>query len=906
MDRLTLSRTHSLGFALLALHLLTGPLQAQTSNVQRSSTVDYDAILAQEGYIRPPEVIERAVLAPRHLQVSLTNLSPAGRHFLTTQTLPMPRIEDFGKTHYNLAGWLIDPQAARARTLTTSTTVGLELISWEDGRKVTVQVPNGATVSNPRWSPNGQQVAFFANTPRETTIYVADVSNGRSRQVTRTPLLATHVTAVQWLADGEHVIAVLRPSNSNMMPEDNGVPTPKVRLTQEGENRLRTYFDLIESPHEMQLVEHYSTGQLARINVRNGRITPIGDPAMIRSVNASPDGQLFRVSLLERPFSYIVPVSNFGNTEQVWDAQGRSLTQLASQPLREGISANAGGGNAGGGAQPQRRSVSWRPDGPGLTFMRRDRATGQGQQGQGQEGGPRMDRFYNWLPPFTDESVELVYETENEINAVRYSEDSQILFITETSSDRWQTTFAMVRSDPGTRYTINRTRATGGAQGNNAAAAPAPTPANADQAASGPRGTLMTTNGANQLSVVRLSRDGQHVFLSGSSAQDAEERAAGAAAEETEAPRPVIEKLNFRTGEVTRIFEGNPDFTESVSVVLDQDVEQIVLSRQTRMMVPQSIYRNLVTGEERQLTSNEDFTPVEMRGVQQIAFEARRSDGLEIRVRVTLPPNFREGDRLPAMFWFYPSEYTSFDAYYRTSRNRDGVMNPATPPGPGRYPTFGPSAIQFFTLLGYAVVEPDAPIVGPEGRMNDNYIHDLRNNLSAVIDELDRRGIVDREKLAIGGHSYGGFSTINALAHTPFFKAGIAGASNTNRLTTPLGFQRESRDLWTARETYLSMSGLLHANQITGALLLYHGMQDQNVGTHPSNSERMFAALNGLGKTAALFMYPFEDHGQATQESRLDMWARWSAWLEKYVKNGGAPAAARLTTDSEESRNDGG
>jgi dipeptidyl aminopeptidase/acylaminoacyl peptidase len=169
--------------------------------------------------------------------------------------------------------------------------------------------------------------------------------------------------------------------------------------------------------------------------------------------------------------------------------------------------------------------------------------------------------------------------------------------------------------------------------------------------------------------------------------------------------------------------------------------------------------------------------------------------------------------------------------------------------------------------------------------MNDNYEHDLRNNLAAVIDELDRREIVDRTKLAIGGHSYGAFSTVNAMVHTPFFKAGIAGDGAYNRTLTPLGFQSERRDLWEAKDVYLSMSPFLYANNLTGALLMYHGLGDQNVGTDPTNSMRLFHALNGLGKTTALYLYPLEDHGPATRETLLDLWARWAAWLDKYVKN---------------------
>jgi dipeptidyl aminopeptidase/acylaminoacyl peptidase len=259
-------------------------------------------------------------------------------------------------------------------------------------------------------------------------------------------------------------------------------------------------------------------------------------------------------------------------------------------------------------------------------------------------------------------------------------------------------------------------------------------------------------------------------------------------------------------------------------------------------------------------------------------------------VDVTLPANWREGDRLPALFWFYPREYDGHEAYGRTLRtfNRN------------RFPSIQPRSMAIMTEAGYAVIEPDAPIIGATGRMNDNYVHDLRNNLAAVIDELDRQGIIDRQRLAIGGHSYGAFSAVNAMVHTPFFRAGIAGAGAYNRTLTPLGFQSERRDFWEARETYLGMSPFLYANNLTGALLLYHGAEDQNVGTFPINSERFYHALNGLGKTATLYMYPFEDHGPAAEETLLDLWARWTAWLDTHVKNVDRPVVAEEEDEGEE------
>jgi dipeptidyl aminopeptidase/acylaminoacyl peptidase len=86
---------------------------------------------------------------------------------------------------------------------------------------------------------------------------------------------------------------------------------------------------------------------------------------------------------------------------------------------------------------------------------------------------------------------------------------------------------------------------------------------------------------------------------------------------------------------------------------------------------------------------------------------------------------------------------------------------------------------------------------------------------------------------------------------------------------------------------YTEVSPFFHADKMQGALLMYHSIEDQNVGTALLSSERMLHALEGLGKTASLYMYPYEDHGPATRETLLDQWARWTAWLDLYVKNAG-------------------
>lgn len=410
------------------------------------------------------------------------------------------------------------------------------------------------------------------------------------------------------------------------------------------------------------------------------------------------------------------------------------------------------------------------------------------------------------------------------------------------------------------------------------------------------QGTLMTETSADGERVVRVSPNGDIYFnRTESSADDEEEEDQPDDGEQEGEEEPptrsiVIEKLNIISGEVEQIFASEPMSDMTVSFVDaggSSEMDHFYTSRQNTNTPPN--FYMYVKGKEdaTKLTDNKNFTPW-FQKLETERFQVTRVDGFKFWVTVTKNPD--HGEKLPAMFWFYPREYTDQAAYDRSAGGgRGGRGGPGG--GAGRFRQPSSRSMAHLTQVGYVVVEPDMPIVGPEGRMNDNFVQDLRNGLWAVIDELDKRRIIDRDRLGIGGHSYGAFGTANALAHTPFFKAGIAGDGNYNRTLTPMAFQSERRYFWDAREVYTSMSPFFWANQINGALLMYHGAEDANVGTHPIHSERMFHVLDGLGKTAAMYMYPYEDHGPIAKETTLDLWARWVGWLDTYVKNPASPAA---------------
>jgi dipeptidyl aminopeptidase/acylaminoacyl peptidase len=780
------------------------------------------------------------------------------------------------------------------RTLTTRGSTGLSLIDPTTGKSTAIEIPKGATVSSPAWSPDGKQLAYIANFDAASHVYVADVATAKSVQVTKTPLLATLVTTIDWTADGKNIVTVQLPDNRGAEPKKPDIATgPQVRLWLDGvKSPQRQFASLMWEPWEFEQMKYYVTGQLAVIDVKTKLAKKVGAPAMFNSVDASPDGQYFRVNLMQEPFSYVVQYTSFGAVEQLWDANGKMVTELQKRSLREGPdSTQAGAGFAGrGGAAgpPGKRMLGWMPNGTGMFFIAGDSANGGGRAGapagRGGRGGPangaggaRREHLVLWKPPYGAADTATLYQADGPIATVTFTDDGKQAFI-GTSANGTGEIYHVDFATPGEKHTIVRQRAytpaftaggaggRGGVGGGGGASRGAAAADDSLMFYANP-GAMMTRRGTLGGQVAMVSTDGA-VFLAGTQYHPDYLR---------NPPRNFVDRVEIKTGAKTRIFNGAADAVETVTAALDDDFSKAIVTRETPKEVADAYLRDMKAGTMTKLTANKDYTPEFTNAIRK-RITVTRPDGFHFIVKLTLPADYKAGTRLPAMFWFYPYEYTEQANYDRTLRNEN--VN--------AFPNGGPRSIEYLTQLGYAVANFDPPIVGQDGRMNDNYVSDLVTNLSTVIDELDRQGYIDRTRLGIGGHSYGGFSTMNALAHTPFFKAGIAGDGMYNRTLTPTAFQNERRDFWQAQKTYEEMSPFFYADKIQGAVLMYHSIEDQNVGTDPISSIRMMQALRANGKNAALFMYPYEDHGPATKESDLDQWARWVAWLDLYVKNANA------------------
>jgi dipeptidyl aminopeptidase/acylaminoacyl peptidase len=817
----------------------------------------------RDAYVLPPESVQDLFRRDKNM-ASLDRLSPDGNHFFIPLFQELTDLKLMSQRTLRLAMLEIVPHVNREWRQATYGNFGLNLYALSERRTYPVKLPANSFVSDMRWSPDGKQLAFIAHLPTASQVWVADVATGEARAISDAPVMATLMARpggggeapetaggrmLQWLPDGS-LLTVIVPPNRGPEPAEPAVPTsPIIRRSRDKETPTSTQPFLLRTAHDERLFKYYTTAQLAI--VAPGRAPrAIGAPAMYLDYWLSPDGKTILRETIDDPLSYLVAFSSFGRRLEVIDLDGRVLSEIRRLPLQEG---QTRGGNPAAENLP--REVAWRPDGKGLSMLWRERAAGD----DAAASTPRQDRLMLLAPPFDLARAQTLVSTEHRFSNVRYARDGRYAFA--TLARRGQTGAAS-RNDL-VAYDLSGASATTYVlKGNIDPEDPLKLP-----------GDVMTSATGNGIPFALISADGTAAFLKGDGFKA------------NFKPQPFIDRIAIRTAAATRLFEGASDTFDEPLVALDADLTRLIVSRQSATRHPDSYLWTGSGGSMVNLTNNKDPYP-EITGARRVDFDFTRRDGVTVQARISLPVGYRPGTRVPAIFWTYPREFEDDKAYGRAAiraRNR----NAHTPLSFLRWS-------DIWLTQGYALVYPDIPILGKDGKANDNYRAHLVDTMYAAIRKVDELGYVDVNRIGHGGHSYGAFTTGNLLAHTPFFKAGIAGDGAYNRTLTPMTFQGERRSFWEVPETYTDMSPFFYADHINTPLLMYHGAQDNNSGTFIIQSERMMQALTGLGKTAVLYIYPFESHAPRARENFLDLWARWLEWFDKYVKN--VDPAARTTT----------
>ncbi|MEG6508066.1 prolyl oligopeptidase family serine peptidase [Methyloligella sp. 2.7D] len=260
-------------------------------------------------------------------------------------------------------------------------------------------------------------------------------------------------------------------------------------------------------------------------------------------------------------------------------------------------------------------------------------------------------------------------------------------------------------------------------------------------------------------------------------------------------------------------------------------------------------------------------------------FEVTHPELGTAKTSVILPPCAGPDERLPALFWVYPNAQLPAAMYDK-------------PNG------LGPFNLHRFAAMGFAVVRPEVPF--------DDQIVEQRGAADVVVewitaaaDAVAAAGCIDRERMQVAGHSFGGWATLTLLAKTDLFRSGIAVAGAYDLISAHGTFDARSRHRsdpidggsliekvwhlpgppWDHLDAYAQNSPLSGVESISAPVLLMHGDRDY---VPMSQAEEMFSALRRLGRDVSFARLWGEGHVACNPETIREMDRLMEDWLRRH------------------------
>lgn len=700
------------------------------------------------------------------------------------------------------------------------------------GKSKPVELPDNPRIQNIRFSGDSKRVAFTHTTESGIELWVVELATRQARRLTPPILNAAYGSPCDWLPGDDGFVCKVIPDDRGDAPTKARIPTgPLVEENLGRATPARTYTNLLQSPHDEVLFEYYFTSALDHVSL-DGKRTRLVEPAVIDEATPSPDGRYLLVQTLHEPWSYHVPASRFPVRIQVIDRTTKKVVyEVADLPLADNIPITFGSVRTG------RRTVGWRNDEAATLYWVEALDGGDA----GKEASER-DAVYTLAAPFEGKPA-LLWKSALRYGGVSWGRADVALASEWWYDTRQVRTWRIDPSQPSAEPFLLIDR-------------------NYQDAYAHP-GSPIYERGKYGTWVLRFTPDGKSVYMSGQGASP-------------EGVFPFLDTFDLFTKKTDRLWQCRAPYYETVVELLDDEGKELITNRQSKTQPPNYFVR---TGKKHRkakaLTRFEDPAP-QLAGMHKELVKYKRADGLQLSATLYLPPGYKKSQGpLPTLLWAYPSEFKTKETAAQVTTSEYTFSRPS-----------GLSTL-FLLTQGYAVMaNPTMPIIGEgDEEPNDTYVEQLVAGAEAAVDYVVKRGVSDRDRMAIGGHSYGAFTAANLLAHTDLFRAGIARSGAYNRSLTPFGFQSEQRSFWEATDVYMEMSPFTQASKIDEPLLLIHGAEDSNPGTYPIQSERMYEALKGLGGTVRWVVLPLEDHGYRALESAEHMHWEQIQWLDKYVKN---------------------
>ncbi|MBQ4819125.1 prolyl oligopeptidase family serine peptidase [Aquimarina sp. MMG016] len=785
---------------------------------------------AQESlnYQKPPKEILDLVditLAPS------VQIDEKGENMIFLYRDSYKTIAELSEKEMRLAGLRINPKTNISSRANYFKNIKVKKTTDKEAKQVT-GLPKNARVTNFRWSPDQSKIAFTNTTVDGVELWVLDVLTGKATKITDATLNANMGSPFRWFRDNSALLVKFLPSNRKpLINPQEAVPTgPTITISEGTKAQNRTYQDLLKTPNDEYNFEQLAISEIKKITL-NGNAKDWAPAAMYSNFSFSPNGEFIIITEIQKPFSYLVPYRRFPQETKLYKSNGEVIKTINKVALTEVLPKGFMSVRTG------KRSMRWRNDQPATLIWAEAL----------DKGDPKIevshrDEIFMLKAPFED-TPSSILKTINRFYDIEWTNREIAVAYDYWWNTRNTKTYVFNPSKPNQKPNIINDR-------------------NYQDRYNDP-GNIVTVKNEFGYSVINIENDNIYMVGDGYT---------------KDGQFPFVDKFNLKTNETKRVYQSEyTDKLENIYSPFDLKKGTFLVRIESPSEYPNYYIRNIYKKDDlKQITSFKNpFASIQ--NVHKEVIKYKREDGLELSGTLYLPVDYDKSkkEKMPMILWAYPREY----------KDKSSASQSTSNPNKFTYPFWG--SMLYWVTRGYVILDGASfPIVGEgDEEPNDSFRKQLVANGKAAIDAVDAMGYIDRNRVAVGGHSYGAFMTANLLSHSNLFAAGIARSGAYNRTLTPFGFQSEERSYWEAPEVYYTMSPFMHSDKMKTPLLLIHGEADNNSGTYPLQSERYFNALKGLGATARLVMLPKESHGYRAKESILHLLWEQDQWLEKYVKN---------------------
>ena len=740
-------------------------------------------------------------------------------------------INELSDPEIKLGGLRLNPKSSsRSRTNYYNNVMVVNMDRSDFEAQQVKGLPKISKLANIKWSPDQTKIAMTNTTKDGVELWYIDLKNLVAKKLVGPKLNASLGNVIAWYQDSRHILAKFKQKDApEILNSEQMIPVgPRISSNDGKKAQNRTYQDLLKNKIDEKNFETLTQSKLYRVSLK-AKTKLIANGNLYNEINFSPDGKFILISIIQKPFSYLVPYYRFPMKYVIFSSKGKELRTLYEVPLIEDLPKGFMAVRKGP------RNFSWRLDKPSTLIYAEAL-----DEGNPEIESKHRDEIFQLQYPFKQNRISIL-KTINRFYRIDWCNDTIALGYDYWWNNRNTKTYLFNPSNNNAEPKIINDR-------------------NYQDRYNDP-GDFVKKRNSYGKSVLALKK--QELFLIGDGFRD-------------DGQFPFIDQLNLQNLKKVRLYESSFKNKKETLIDFRIDTKKVLFRLESASDYPNYFIRDLMTDDLTKLTNFiNPFSSI--MDVSKNVIQYKRSDGLDLSATLYLPKEYDhiKKEKLPMIMWAYPREFKDNSSASQTTQNANDFT----------FPYWG-SPIYWLTR-GYAILDDVSfPIIGlGNNEPNDNFRNQLIENAIAAINKVNNLGFIDKERVAIGGHSYGAFMVANLLSHTELFAAGIARSGAYNRTLTPFGFQSEERNYWEAPEIYYKMSPFMHADKVKTPILLIHGEEDNNAGTYPLQSERYFNALKGLGATTRLVMLPKESHGYRAKESILHMLWEQDRWLEKYVKN---------------------